>query len=223
MSTTFRLPTHALATAWLNTFTSTGDDPDRPALYRTISAEFYGASAVRLIATDSYMLTIAWCASDGEPEPDLSEAPDHSLVVMDTEQRGKGLMSYLWTATKKDMLHETDLRIVNGEEPSTPSLSDDLARKALIVDTELERLTLPILQGEYPGWRSLLSAWSPKGTERVALAPDLLGRFAKFKHAGPVRFSLNGDTGGVRWEMVPGPELMMAHGLLMPVREGADA
>lgn len=215
-----------LAPAWLAVAIAASNDDDRPALYRTVSVELFPTGA-RLVSTDSYMLLRAWVPSidhDGEPEPDLDEAPVLEGVAIDPHGRGKGLLGHvLKLATAKGALPQ-EVRLRLGEPP--PDADGHLAGLAAPTVTldhpDQERVILPQYEGSFPSWRKLASGFVAKSTKGIGLATDMLARLGKLERIqpGPLVCRLGGDIGVISVEM-PGSEQYLC-GLVMPVRWDFD-
>lgn len=225
-----RLPAQPLAAAWLNVALASGDDDERPSLYRTVSIEVFGAESVRLVSTDSYLLLTSYVSDRLGPEPHLDEAPDQSLLVSDADGRAKSLMQFLLAACKKDgdiQWRYVDLSITSLEKDDTPTLDPDLDRLALIIDAEIERLTLPILDMPFPTWRGMWPTSSLRDStatgepvNALSFSADRLAIFGKLKNAGPgVRMRPNGRLGPVLIETDAEPPV---DGVLVPIRDERD-
>lgn len=201
--TTNTLPGLHLASSWLNCALASSEDENRPVLYRTILVEVF-KGGVQLVATDSWMLLAAFVPTDADdltpPPPTIDESPIETHVVMDPDKRMQSLMRFVLTdakaAEKAGVPCDLTLSISSAESPSEPTLDPSLDRSMFIVQTDNERLALPIYEGDYPTWRALLAAHREEPTGTLALNPTLLGRFGKLKNfAGPISMILNGATG----------------------------
>lgn len=224
------LPGRSFATAWLNTWLSTGDDEARPALYRTVLCEvFTSPRCLQLVATDSYTLfgsTAACSGHEDDSAPTLDELPDRAIVVMDHDARVQVLMRWLLADCKhaaKNGLMEPTVHVAlrSAEVPSTPTLDPSMGRQQLVITTDRERLTLDVFDGGYPAWRPLLLPHKPKSTEGIAFSPRLLARLGKIRtvDAEPIEFTMAGPIGLSVFTVRTEPPVF---GGIMPVRVGAE-
>lgn len=168
----------ALADAWLSVALASARDDERPALSRTLLVEFFGDAGVRLVATDGYVLLSGWVGTSEQEAPSLEEAPSASVVAIDAHGRAASLMGHL-RRLRSDALKEglpapeATLRV--GEplpEPHTTAEFAGLEPQALIIDHPgREELALPLYEGDYPSWRSILGMAMPV---RLAVGIELL-------------------------------------------------
>ena len=173
-----------LARGWLATTLAAGNDEEVPVLYKTLLVEAYD-DGVRLTATDRYMLLTAWLPTiDADPERErgLDEAPDETVIVRDPDGRGRALLSYLRKAAAKAAKDEMPApRVVlrlnepvdDGEEPGFPGME---LRQVVIDYPDHEKLALPIVQGDYPSYRTILVTHKPEARQEFALAGEYLAR-----------------------------------------------
>lgn len=221
-TTPITLPGLGLATAWLNTSLATCEDDSRPVLYRTTLVEIY-RTGVQLVATDSFMLLGAYTPTstdDLTPPPGLDEKPDATYIVQDPDKRARALMAFVMTeakAAEKEMRpFDVTLGVGSVEAPEVPTLDPTLDREGFTLETDSERLTLPIYAGEFPNWRALLARDTGDPTAAIDLSPTLLGRLGKLKGApGAVRMDFDGNTNIVHLSC-PGHEGYLFGGL-MPI------
>jgi len=222
--TTFTLPSLAVADAWAPVWCATSDDDARPILHRTLCIEWFEGDGCRLIATNSYVLLTSWLGvTDHEPEPSLDSKPDLVTIVSDTDKRGLGLIKYAAANAKKDKdsegnWHRTALKIGKPRSSTkTPALADELEQQVLTVGYEGETVELPIMEAEYPSWRSLLiREHTPVDT--LTVSSTVMGVLAKTGREFTMRFS--GELGGVAIETLGGTPI---RGLYMPMRPGESA
>lgn len=194
-ATTLNFDGGILARGWLSAFLAASQDPEQPVLDRTMHLEVY-SDGIRLSATDRYMLLSAWIPSlDGFAERALDEAPDHTLVIRDEDARAKGLMSYLRKLSAKaakDELPPPEVRIrlgVEAEEGAEPGFPGMELEQVAVELPGAEALRLPVVDGTYPAWRTILLAHKPGKVGAVGLNPEILGRFASLGkiHGGFLR------------------------------------
>lgn len=175
-----------LAVAWQNAWLATGQDEERPALYKTLIVEVH-RHGLQLVATDSFVLFGAF-APFGElsTAPELDEAPLDAFLVGDWDSRGLGLVKYAEkeakAAAKEDRDYLVTLELGKAEPDHRPAL-DLMSRRALILSTDTERLALPLVEIEPPNWRAIISSAEGRAqaTDHVFLTPSILGRFGAVK------------------------------------------
>lgn len=151
------LNARAFATAWCNAFLATSDDPERPALFRTLSLEWLD-DGMHMVATNGHALFRSW-VGEGEdrPWPDTKVAPNRSIVVMDTEGFGIGFMKTLLRVTGDEgREHEQlSISIAKSDEGATLSLGEEFVSERVILRACGQRIDLRVYAGEYPKWRQL--------------------------------------------------------------------
>lgn len=191
----FDAPT--LSLGWLAVAQASCPDKDAVVLHRTIAIEVH-RHGVRLLATDRFVLLNAWVPDVGhghEDEPPLEEAPDRTVIVRDTDQRGRGLLAYLLQLAARiarerdrDLDHgelraaiEFDVRMPDGARPDADALFlDGLEPKYLVLDVpDLERVYLPVIESAYPDWRHIHASHIAEKTDTLMLHPERLGPLAK--------------------------------------------
>lgn len=91
------------AQAWLNAAIASGQDDARPALYRTLSVEFF-RSGIQFIGCDGTVLFRTWAPySDigdlAAPHPEYDEVPEDAVVVSDVDKFALGFMKTLLGAS----------------------------------------------------------------------------------------------------------------------------
>lgn len=222
-----------LARAWLSVATAASTDKSRPALCRTVQVDQY-PHGLQLASTDSYMLLTAWVAEEDyelDSPPGLDEVPYATAVAIDEYGRGAGLLAHLLRLTlledgsRKKIPVQVKLNVLY-EEADAPG--DELQMEGLealavtIEEPDSERVHLPVYEGDYPGWRKIVSSRRTETTESIALSQGITKRLAKA--AAP-----HGDTlircwfGGVEGPIaVAFGELPEVTGLVMPSRWDMD-
>lgn len=199
----------AFASAWLNTALASSDDSNRPALFRTVVVEQYHEryrKGVQLLATDSHLMLGAFVPIEGGEAdvlpPTVDEAPTaDEVVVIDVNLRLQALLRYvLKEATMADKEGWpgpiVQISIRSNETDAEPTLSPELDRLSFMVETDAERIALPVYEGGFPNWRSMLTNGAHKATKTIGYEPELLGRFGKLTRVpGPIRFDHRGPNG----------------------------
>lgn len=222
-----RLRANDFARAWLSVAqASAPKSDDAPVLARTICIEEY-TDGLRLIATDRYVLLTAWVDRDGEPgtEPDLDEAPDRTVVAADLDARGKSLAAYIVSLTKDEEDEgdpplqvdvNFDVRLPAGSAEATLDGLDPTYVTLSVPD--VEKVYLPVVEAEYPGWRSMVTGFRPETTKSVALNPEIVERLAKLRkwNPGPLVWRFGGAERAASVEV--GDSEPHVSGLVMPVR-----
>lgn len=216
-----------LARGWLAVSLASGSDEATPIIDRTLLVESYH-DGVRLAATDRYMVLSAWIPAAGvEAERSLDEAPSESVVVRDPDGRGRALLAYLRKLAAKAAKDEIPLPQValylnepveEGTEAGFPGME---LRQVVIDYPDHEKLALPIVQGEYPAYRSLLLGHTSIATRNVAIAGEFMARLGQIgKILGShVRCSFAGDTGMVGVEVENALVPPYIRGGVMPVKQ----
>jgi hypothetical protein len=187
MSDSLTFDAGLLARGWLATHRATGSDDSTPILCGTLLIETY-SDGVRLTATDRYMCLTTWVSAAGRDHDDeraLDEAPDGVVVVTDPDGRGKALLTYLRKLAAKAAKDEQPAPQVvlhigvpadDGDAPGFPGME---LLQVVIEYPDHEKLALPIVQGEFPAYRTLLVERKAKATAGLAIAPDILTRLAE--------------------------------------------
>jgi hypothetical protein len=214
-----------LARGWLSVAIASANDPERPALHRTVCVEQF-SDGVRLVATDSYILLTAWVpalgADDLAVEPSHDEAPTTTHVVIDDHRRGRSLFEHLLAlVTAKDAM-PIEARLSFAVDAEANGAFEGIeAGIAVIEYPGHERLTLRLFEHPYPNWRKVVAAHTTVKTDAVALAPDLVGRLVKLGklHDSPLLWHFGGRDKSARVRVEGSPPI---DGLAMPVRWDFD-
>lgn len=169
----------------------TSDDESRPAL-TGVYVEIFDGVGARMVATDSYALIITWAGWAGtttdllrEQEPDLDEAPDWAVTILDNEgvlAKVVAVITKHATAFLKAGLEPPTLELTIADKPEiTQGCFDGLTpvvaqlRYGPVVDA-----AGAIYEGEYPPWRTLVRDTGRDrgrgGTDAIQLTAGILGR-----------------------------------------------
>jgi len=208
------------ATAWLNAFLATGQDDARPALYRALSVEFF-PNGVQFIATDGTILLRTWAGhQDAETSvewPDIDEAPDATVVVMDHDKFAIGFIrAALAAAGDMDVMPLT-LAIEPAETPDTP-LGEAFAPNVLSLTAFGQRLNCRLYESPFPDWRRLQLGLDP--AERVSgmtIAPRMFATLGKIRDAIKIDCEFSGQHRQID-VVAHGIGYVVARGLVMPMR-----
>lgn len=219
--TALKFDAGVLASAWLGVAQASGKDDERPALSRTMLVEFY-EKGVRLVATDGYVLLTAWVpeASAFGAAPEIDESPEDVVIAIDPHGRGAGLMGHLrkLAGEAADTGLESKVTFRVGQPPMTPTETveiEGLESRALIIDHPgREELALPLFEGKYPEWRSILGTHKAAKTDAIAINPEIIGRLARLGrfYAEPLVWRFGGALGAALLSIGP------IRGAAMPMR-----
>lgn len=214
------IPARAAAVAWLNSFLAASRDPERPALYKNLSLEFY-TSGLHLIGCDGTVLFRCWVGCDGEAEwPELDEAPVQGVVATDPDGFGVGYMKTLLQVTSAKGHENEELTITTaaGDDEAAPALGDEFQSERLILRSCGQRLDLRLFEGTYPDWRKLdLGMHAIERVDGLTVAPRIMGLVGKLKDVSAVDLDFTGKEKHVRFE-ARGSGVVAVRGLLMPMR-----
>lgn len=194
--------------AWANVALAANDDDASP-LYRAICIEAFTGRGVRLVATNSYLLLRSWLGNGHDddygvtPEPPLDEAPDESIVVLDTDGRAGALMKYLRSVTKKAEDPDEELRLLVRRENADDnggqlSLGGNLAGEIAVFGIDLEQVALATFEGSFFNWRKAELPSEPSESNTAAIGPDNLARLGKITHVSGLIFDYS-DARNVRF------------------------
>lgn len=219
------LPANKFAAAWLNVTKATADDDPNPTL-AAVCLEAISDDQVRLVATDGYWLLRSYI----EPGDDLSDDPGlditgDTILAWDTEGRMTNLMKWVHKVSKPrgddpPLITQLELTVTSGEVDDRPTLDSTLDRQVLVVDTDHEKVRIPIVEHTYPNWRALTDQ-TAEGLDMCALSLQRLGRLGTVRNAvGHAELTFNGPRKPVTVHVPGDPNL---DGLIMPVRVDRDA
>lgn len=210
------LPATTLATAWTNVALAMSRDDSRPVLC-SMAVEVYGAEAVRLVATDSYMLMHSF-VSDGDEVP-ITVDPLRTLVAYDFDQHALKLMKWLLTPRiRKEQRYVT--LTIGDDDILTVDVGGATARLEILTSKgsfvgDVGTDPAPVV---FPNWRGIVlnEATKPKPTEAVAFSAALLARVCRAKIGDKaLKFEPCGALGPTTFTAKSDPPL---YGLVMPVR-----
>lgn len=216
-----------IARAWLAVAHASGKDEFLPVLSRTILLEQH-AAGLRLVATDSYMLLVSFVpgAEHGpQHEPDLDEAPIETSVAMDLDGRAASLMKYAIKRAKaaaKANEEIPEMRVHLNDRtphPDGPTQLEGMGGRSVVLEMpDVERVVLPVFDGNYPPYHGLLLTLQGVPTDRVALNPDRIGRLAAAAElvGGQIGWTFGGEMRAARVDMVNADPRL--RGLVQPVR-----
>jgi hypothetical protein len=221
------IPAIPFARAWEAVLCGSSDDSGRVVTYRTVLIEHFPRKGLRLVCSDGYLFLRAWVGfdpDDATSDPQLQKSPDETLLVVDSDHRGLGLLKHVRKQLKKEWRFKS-----KEERPDTnPTLTLE-TRTADRDQGQLEGMTVPSLYIDYPDhevvalatletgfpdWRKLIPNVSEStDVETVMLGTEQLGRIAKVGKLyanSPARWHFNGPESPV--SVAVGP----IFGLLMP-------
>lgn len=209
------------ALAWLNAFLAASTDEERPALYRTLSVEFFPAG-LQIIGCDGTALFRTW-VGEREQWPEIEEAPSRSVVVMDPDGFGVGYMRTLLrvTADEDHAAEELVISTAEADEEATLALGAEFMSERLTLRACGQRLDLRLYEGTYPNWRALrLGLEEIERVDGLTIATRLFGLVGKLKAASAVDLEFHGDTRHVAFTATGDVEI---RGVLMPMRRPVKA
>lgn len=184
----FDAPT--IARAWLAVAQASSADKDLTTLNKTVAIEEY-LHGVRLVATDRFVLLTAWVPNldtKTEKEPALDEAPDRTVIAADTDGRVRSLLGYALSLANRDDLYEHgsielrltfDARLPAGSDGNDSTLEGMEPVFTVFDIPDTEKVWCPVMQADYPGWRSILFGFMPESTDKIAFNPELVERVCK--------------------------------------------
>lgn len=227
-----RFDAAALATAWLSVAQASGTDSILPTLNRTVAIEQYDGG-VRLVSTDRYILLTAWVPDldTADDAPGIDEAPIRTVVTQDVDQRGKGLLKYLLKVTRWGKDDETaygsvhvsiqfDVRLPIDPDEDQP-LEGMEPTYAVLDVPDVERVYLPVIEDDYPSWRTLLDGFTGHATDTIGLPLDRLYRLGGLRAwaHGPLAWTFGGPDKPARVTTPTYDERDPAvDGIVMPAR-----
>jgi hypothetical protein len=207
--------------AWLNAAIASGQDDTRPALYRTLSVEFF-ESGVQFVGCDGTMLIRTWApySDRGDfdaPVPGWRERPIDSVVVSDVDKFAAGFMRTLASALSDDFPVDLLMSIDPIEDEDEPPLGDEVAAFALTLHALGQRLTCPLYEGQYPDWRSLdLGVASGERVDGMALSTRLFAAVGKLKGINGVDLTFRAEDKAIDFVGIYG--VAPVSGVLMPMK-----
>lgn len=210
---------------WLNAFIATSQDSERPALYRTLSVEFFPLG-VQFVGCDGTMLFRTWvpiASVDEVPMPLLEEDPDRSVVVMDVEKFALGFVRTLTTtAGQEENAHAlAELSVEPAPPPVEPALGDLLETDVLVIKAFGQRLSCRLYDGQFPNWRGLnFGLDAAEQVEGMTLAVRLFASVGKLRGMLGVDCEFHGDQRSI---VIHGTGVFAeVRGLLMPMRRASE-
>jgi hypothetical protein len=208
--------------AWLNASIASGQDEERPQLYRTISVEFFPAG-VQLVGCDGTMLFRTWAPySDigdlpADP-PTIDEAPEDAIVVMDRDKFAVGFMRTLLSACG-DIPVELTFTVEQANDEDEPSLSDELAGHVLTMTALGQRLSCKLFDGRYPDWRELeFGMTEVERVEGMTLATRLFSAVGKLRGVAGIDCEFRGEDKAITFTADARSSTAHISGMLMPMR-----
>jgi hypothetical protein len=203
----------ATTTAWMNAFLATGQDEAKPILYRTLSIELFH-NGVQFIACDGTMLFRTWVSDNGADFPETDEAPERSVVIMDSDKFALSFIKALASAVNE----ETPAQLTIAIEPApveTPGLGEAFKFERVTLRALGQELHCRLFEQAFVNWRRLRFGLDPAElVDGMKIAPRLFATVGKIKGAHGVDCSFHGDSSRIEFK-TDGDEV---RGLLMPMR-----
>ncbi len=210
---TVTLPAGLLASAWTNVALALSRDDCRPVLC-SMAIEVYGTEAVRLVATDSYMLMHAF-VSEGDQIP-VDVEPLFTVAAYDFDKHALKLMRWLLTPRiRKDM--ERNVRLRLSDDAVIVDVGDATALLEVTNRVKVDRHDVEHEQ-PFPNWRGIVlnEKTKPQPTTSVSFSSSLLARVCRIKaDTKPILLEPSGALGPMSFTVKTEPPV---YGLVMPVR-----
>ncbi len=190
------LPAEHVIPAWRNAYLATGQDDDQGALHRTVLCEWY-PDGLRFTSTDGFMLVTSYAAGDrwstSNEAPDPDTAPDGAVVAIAADRlmvdflkhRAGEIKAYTRYLDDKGPAAPGPIDVTFSlgtiDEPNTGQQQLDLgvSDRRLIVSSDTERIALPLYDGEFPNWRTVLAGHKPAPRAQVQARAGLLHRIGQ--------------------------------------------
>ena len=222
----------ALARAWLAVAQASSTDRDDLSMFfKTVAVEEF-PTGIRLVATDRVLLLTAWVPDldvKHRREPTLDELPDRTIVAADLDARAKGLLAYVLQLAKRNdpdgELPEgaSEVRLSFDERMPVDQHRDStfagMESTYTVIDVpDKERVWLPIVQADYPMWRTIILGHESHSATDIAFNPERVERVAKVRRwaDGPLLWQFGGAE---RPAMVMFPDSdPEISGVVMPAR-----
>jgi hypothetical protein len=213
-STTGIIPAIPFARAWEAVLCGASDDSGRVVTYRTVLIEHFNRKGLRLVCSDGYLFLRAWVGfdpDDATAEPPLQKMPDETLLIVDNDHRGLGLLKHVrkqlkkeWRFKSKEENPDTNpTLLLEGRAPDRDQGQlEGMAVPLFFIDfPEHETVALSTLDTGFPDWRKLIPNVSEStDVETVMLGTEQLGRIAKVGKLyakSPARWHFNGPDSPV--------------------------
>lgn len=195
------IPSMRLNDVWQPIWAAHDSNKELPS-YRQITLEWHHGHGIRLVCNNRNVLLAGWLPLDGDsPEPHLAELPDVVTTVVDSGQRGLGLIKYAAACAKADKdedgrWHTTTLAVRPARSSrTTPALAEALEQHVLTIRYEGETVELPVAEVEPIDWRHIFTSRLGAGTLDVCLSAAVLGVLANTGQDFRMRFT--GDNQAV--------------------------
>lgn len=212
------------AVAWINAAIAMGQDDSRPALYRTLSVEFF-RTGIQFVGCDGAMLFRTWVpysdADDIEP-PHWHDRPEEAVVVSDADKFALGFMKTLVSAVG-DLPLPMSFTVEPAEEEEQEALGEDLQPFVLTLQALGQRLSCKLYEGAFPDWRILqLGMDDAERVDGMTLATRLFAAVGKIKGVIGIDCTFRGEDRAIEFS---GAIASSAHitGLLMPMKRPESA
>lgn len=206
------------ATAWLNAAIASSQSDTRPALYRTLSVEFF-RRGIQFVGCDGHLLFRTWApySDEGEPpHPGIEETPRDTVVVSDPDKFALGFMRTLLSAAED--YQEVEFAVEPMEKGDEPALGEEMVQYALTLTALGQHLSCPLFEGPYPNWRALEFGISPAElVDGMTLGTPIFRAVGKLKGVSGLDCSFHGAERAIEIRSRE-PASVSLRGLLMPMR-----
>lgn len=209
---------HLAAVGWMNAFVATGDDPEHPILYKTLSVEFFN-HGVQFIGCNGNALFRAWVPKfAGLAWPDTAREPNRRVVVMDPDGFAVAWMRALKkvTADESNKGEVIVLSLHPYDEEAGIALGEEFQKERLTLRSCGQRIDCRLLERDYPGWRHLkLGVDEAERVEGFTMATKQFALLGKLQEVGALDIDVAEKR--VTFESVGDPDDSKVRGFLMPM------
>lgn len=196
-ATTVTVNASAAATAWLNAFLATGDDVNRPVLYRTLAVELFD-DGVQFIATDATMIFRTWVpAQDTDAEwPSNRRPPRRAVVVLDGDHFALAFIRATLAASKMLESAELSLTVESApEQAGTPPLGSSFSEEVLTLRAFGQQLHCRLYDDKFVNWRGLkLGDDHAERVDGMTLAAWMFATVGKLRAISEIECTFTGEN-----------------------------
>jgi len=142
------IPAIPFARAWEAVLCGASDDSARTVTYRTVVLEHFAGKGLRLICSDGYLFLRAWVGfdpDDATSEPALPKRADETVLVVDSDHRGLGLLKHVRKQLKKEWKFKA-----KEEQPDTNPTLQLETRAPERAEAQFEGMAVPLLFIDFP-------------------------------------------------------------------------
>ena len=221
------------AYAWAAVRLAASNDPNRPAMYRTVEIGQYPTGNL-YTCVDGYSLLQAWVPDlewPWAPQPDTDEAPTAVIAAQDPDNVALDMIRRIRSHKPAELEPGTFLRF--RDQRSQPDatqqrLTPEMSPKELVLDFAAgeQTVAIPVNEHLFPDWRHIVAELGERGpTASIAYSDVILSTVSKLaKMLGcPVQFEFGAGVDAAARIVLLEPKLDEAislelSGFVMPVR-----